>query len=205
MPSFSDALRNRLGLITQRGEDQTTWEKMHNARQRQQSLNDQAIAWQQAMLNRSAQSSFNTANIPNNITRGASSSGSPFDAFMQSIARKESGGNYGAVNKHSGALGKYQIMPSNINGKYRGWDYNALGYDVSTSQFLNSPDIQEKVARYQLQQYYNRYGPAGASIAWYAGPGAANKFQKTGYVSNVAQGLYPSIASYMLGVVGGLR
>jgi hypothetical protein len=119
---------------------------------------------------------------------------------------KESNNNYSAVNKHSGAMGKYQIMPSNIRGKGRGWDYEALGRDVTTQQFMQSPEIQEKIARYKLQSYYQRYGPAGASIAWYAGPGAAQKYAKNGYVSNAGQANgYPSIAAYMNAITNGMK
>lgn len=200
MASFNDALKNRLGIISQRGEDQSTWEQMRNARQRQQTLNDQALAWQQAQLNRSAQNAYNMGGIGNNVVSGGNN---PFEAFVRAISQKESGGNYKAVNRSSGALGKYQIMPSNIRGT-GGWDRDALGYDVSTTQFLNSPDIQEKVARYQLQKYYQKYGPAGASIAWYAGPSAANKYVNTGYVSSASQGIWPSISQYMNSIVGSI-
>lgn len=203
MASFHDALKQRLGMISQRGEDQTTWEKMANARQRQQSMYDQSIAWQQSVLNRQAQQQFNSGSIGGNIVSGVNN---PFEALVRSIGTKESSNNYKAVNKKSGALGKYQIMPSNISGARRGWDYDALGYDVSTSQFLNSPDIQEKVARYQLQRYYDKYGAAGASIAWYAGPGAAQKYVNSGRVSTSTQAWgFPSIASYMNSILKGMQ
>jgi hypothetical protein len=126
-----------------------------------------------------------------------------FDQFVSSIGQKESSNNYSARNKNSGAMGKYQIMPANIAGKGRGWDYEATGQDFSAQQFMSSPEIQEKVARYKLQQYYNKYGAAGASVAWYAGPGAAQKYAKTGYASNSTEkwGM-PSVASYINNILG---
>lgn len=120
--------------------------------------------------------------------------GGRFGAFLRAISGQESGGNYGAVNRDSGAMGKYQIMPSNIIGLRRGWDYEALGRDVTTQEFLRSPQIQEAIAQYKLKSYYNKWGPAGAAVAWYAGPGAVGqKRRKYGGT----YGAYPSIDAYM--------
>lgn len=199
-PAYSDALRRRLEIIDQRGQEQTTWEKARQALKREEELRNQALAQQEAQYNSSMMAGQNQQAMSGNFSNNA------FESFVNSIAGKESGGNYSAVNKHSGALGKYQIMPSNLKGKKRGWDYDALGYDVSASQFLQSPEIQEKVARYQLQNYYNKYGPAGASIAWYAGPSAAQKYANSGYVSNNGQANgYPSIKSYMDAILNGIK
>ena len=82
--------------------------------------------------------------------------GKGFNSFMGAISAKESGNNYGARNRDSGAMGKYQIMPANIQGN-RGWDYEALGRNISTSQFMASPQLQEAIAKYKLQQYYNKW------------------------------------------------
>lgn len=124
-----------------------------------------------------------------------------FGKFMQAISAQESGGNYGAINPSSGAMGKYQIMPSNILGTHKGWDWEVLGRDINTAEFINSPDIQEKIATSKLQGYYNKYGPAGAAIAWYAGPGAAQKYAKSGQAGTGAQGAYPSISGYMKSIL----
>ena len=115
-----------------------------------------------------------------------------FGSFINAISAQESGGNYGIQNKSSGAMGKYQIMPSNLGGKNSGWDFEALGYDVTPQQFLSTPALQEKIASYKLKQYYDKYGPAGAAVAWYAGPGAVSKSAS----STKSQGAYPSIDAY---------
>lgn len=199
--NYANALKSRLGLIDSMGEEQTTWERIRNSRQRAAEAQQQRLDGMRAQLDAYRQGATNSSRIGEGIVP----SGGDFEKFVGSIGRKESGGNYGAVNKYSGALGKYQIMPSNIRGAGRGWDYEALGRDVSTTQFLNSPEIQEKVARYKLQQYYNRYGAAGASIAWYAGPGAAQKYLKTGRTStNTEAWGFPSISSYMNSIVGSM-
>lgn len=117
--------------------------------------------------------------------------GGTFEKFVNAITGQESGGNYNARNSSSGAMGRYQIMPSNLGGKKSGWDYEALGYDVSPAQFMGSPQLQDAIARYQLSKYYKKYGAWGAAVAWYAGPGAVNRANK-----NKSQGAYPTINQY---------
>lgn len=90
-----------------------------------------------------------------------------FDQFMRGISAQESGGDYSAVNRGSGALGKYQVMPGNVAG----WSRQVLGYSISPSTFLHSPDLQEKIVRGILKGYFDKWGPRGAAAAWYAGPG----------------------------------
>lgn len=189
MASYRDVLRDRLQQIDEIGTGQTTWERLQASRRAAQNQFNTDYAMQDAYgkTRALAQQNINSMNA---------SANAPFEKFAAAIGRKESNNNYRAVNKDSGAMGKYQIMPSNIYGARRGWDYEALGYDVNERQFLSSPQIQETIARYKLQQYYNKYGPTGASIAWYAGPAAANYWQKTGRISTAPQSAYPSIAGY---------
>lgn len=144
------------------------------------------------------------------LNQGGGGSSSPavggsFGKFLAAISGQESGGNYGARNKDSGAMGKYQIMPANIQGSGRGWDYEALGKDVSVSQFMKSPQIQEAIAQYKLKQYYQKWGPAGAAVAWYAGPGLAPKYLSNPGKYTNPQGAYPSIASYVNMILGKMR
>lgn len=131
--------------------------------------------------------------------------GGSFGSFLAAISGQESNNNYGALNRHSGAMGKYQIMPANIAGTRTGWDYEALGRDVSHSQFMKSPQIQEAIAQYKLKSYYNKWGPAGAAVAWYAGPGMAAKYLANPGRYTGSQGAYPSIAAYVNMVLGKMR
>ena len=123
-------------------------------------------------------------------------------AFLKSIATQESGGNYGAVGVDTGgghrAYGKYQIMDFNFAGK-GGWDKEALGRDISIQKYLNSPRIQEKIARSKLTDYYRQYGARGAAKAWYAGPG--NAYTN----SNSPQYGGPSINDYAQEVISRMR
>lgn len=125
-----------------------------------------------------------TGNIPTITGNGS------FKKFVGAITGQESGGNYSARNSSSGALGRYQILPSNIKGP-GGWDKEALGYNITPQQFMSNPKLQDAIARYKLQQYYNKYGAYGAAVAWYAGPGAVNRVNK-----NKSQGAYPTINQY---------
>lgn len=202
MGSFQDALRSRLNTIDEQGESQTTWERLANARKKSKSMQDQNLAWQQSINNRMQIASQNQANMPGYMRPSLGKGTNEFEALVRAISQKESNNNYGARNKSSGAMGKYQIMPGNLGGSRSGWDYEALGRDVTAAQFMASPQIQDQIARYKLQQYFNKYGAAGTAIAWYAGPGAANKYMNTGYVSRAAEGAYPSVLSYMNSILG---
>ena len=107
--------------------------------------------------------------------------GSDFQSFMRAIASQESGGNYRAVNRSSGALGKYQIMPANVGP----WSQKALGRRITPQQFLNNPTYQEQIAQYMLRNYYQKYGARGAAEAWYGGPGSIGKGYVRGYSNSI--------------------
>lgn len=178
--AYHDALMRRIGMIEDLGTSATQLAQAQQATQAP---------------------SFDPSGMPSpNQQQGsfAGNSKGGFGAFLQAIAGQESGGNYGVRNKDSGAMGKYQIMPSNILGSGKGWDYEALGRDVSLGEFLGSPKIQEAIAQYKLRSYYQKYGPAGASVAWYAGPGTASSYLKNPRNYTISQGTsYPSIGAYV--------
>lgn len=89
------------------------------------------------------------------------------DQLMAGIAYNESRGQpnngYGANNGQ--AVGKYQVLKSNVPS----WSKEALGYSISWQTFLNSPDLQEKIVRYKLGGYLNKYGAYGAAAMWFSG------------------------------------
>lgn len=125
-----------------------------------------------------------TANmpVPNDSPVDAGSAGG-IDEFMNAIAKQESGGDYNATNKDSGAHGKYQIMPSN----WPSWAKEA-GLPPNAAM---TPENQDRVARFKMQQYYNQFGNWGdVAKAWYGGPGAVKKN------GNASQGAYPTINNY---------
>lgn len=177
--AYDAAIRRRLDLINGWGADATAY-----AQQRSQLLSQQ----------RAAQSS-SYAGEP--TAQGLSAGGS-FGSFLRAISGRESSGNYSARNADSGALGKYQIMPGNIPS----WSREALGHSITADQFYRSPQLQEQIAQYKLRQYYNKWGPEGAAVAWYAGPGTAAKYMRQrGRGFGAAQGAYPSISAYALRIL----
>lgn len=115
--------------------------------------------------------------------------GSKIDKFYKAIIAQESGGNYGSVNSSSGALGAYQIMPSNLPS----WSKQALGRSVSRNEFLKSRSLQDQIAQSMLRSYVSKYGYQGAAAAWYGGPGVAKYWKR--YTNQ--QGSYPSIKRYV--------
>lgn len=117
--------------------------------------------------------------------------------LMKAIRSQESGGNYNAYNSMYGASGGYQILKDNFVPTGKGWDMEALGRDVSYHEFMNSPAIQDEIARYKLGQYLAKYGAAGAAVAWYGGPGAVSNM----YSKSTQTGGYPSIYSYWQSVL----
>lgn len=127
---------------------------------------------------------------------GGVSGGGELDKLMRAIRSQESNNNYSAYNSMYGASGAYQILKSNFAGA-GGWDKEALGRDISYSEFMNSPQIQDAIARYKLGKYLQQYGAAGAAVAWYGGPGAV----KNMYSKTTQRGGYPSIYSYWQSVL----
>src|SRR6478736_122040 len=114
-----------------------------------------------------------------------------FNQFMRAIAAQESGGNYHVVNAY-GAVGKYQVLKSNIPQ----WSREILGYSISWQKFRDSPQLQEKIVQGKLKKYYDAWGPRGAAAAWYAGPGNHNLDMSTH-----SQPGGPSIKGYVDSVI----
>lgn len=95
--------------------------------------------------------------------------------FGNAISGIESGGKYdrlGPVIDKTGdrAYGKYQVMGANIPE----WTKEVLGKPMTPEEFLANPQAQEAVFKGKFGQYVNKYGPEGASRAWFAGEGGMN-------------------------------
>lgn len=192
---FQSAIAARTPLIQNLGTSENNY--IQQAAQRRMAMQQSQAQsdWANMQAQSAAAGQANSAAI-----NGAGGSGGPagsFQRLVQGIRAQESGGNYQAQNANSGAAGAYQIMPSNIMGVNTGWDKEALGHDVNLGEFYASPQIQDQIASYKLKQYFDAYGPAGAAIAWYAGPGAAQNYVRSGSVSTSSQGAYPTVSAYM--------
>lgn len=152
----------------------------------------------QPKLNPSKPQSINI-NLPGQgayPTGGNISAGGDLSRLMNAIRSQESNGDYQAINRDSGAMGGYQIMPFNLFGGSE-WDRRALGRDVSRNEFLNNRGIQDSIAKWQLGNYLKKYGAAGAAVAWYGGEGSV----KNMHSRTTQTGGYPSLYEYWQSVL----
>lgn len=129
------------------------------------------------------------------VTAGIGAVGGDIGRLMRAIKGQESGGRYTATNP-SGASGAYQILRSNFEGKGSGWDMEALGRDVTYQQFMNSPAIQDAIAKYKLNQYLKSRGMAGAAATWYGGDWGYNHMY-----DKKPQAGYPSMYEYVMSIL----
>jgi hypothetical protein len=174
--------------------------------QQQQSalMSQQAQQQQTALQNALGQVPSAGANMPgydtakpggSNIVKPTLGKGNTFDNFLNAIVSQESGGNYKAMGVPVGgdrAYGRYQVMGNNIPS----WTKAALGHSLTPQQYLASPQAQDAVAKYKLGGYYNKYGPEGAAVAWYAGEGTAQRYVRNPQGFNKPQGQFPAISGY---------
>ena len=124
--------------------------------------------------------------------------------IRQAIVGQESGANFRAINRHSGALGYAQVMPENLPS----WSRQALGYVVSKQDFLARPDLQIAIVDFKLNQYWQRsWAISNGNVAvaiqrvaawWYSGK--PEKYTST-TVQYYGGHRYPSIAAYSQSVL----
>ena len=148
-----------------------------------------------------ANTAANTAAAPSANSSGPQSpppqgttlnSNNVIDTLSRNIAGIESGGQknpYDALNPDTHAIGKYQVMPSNVPG----WTQAATGQSMTPDEFKASPSAQEAVFRDQMQRNLQLYGPKDAASIWFTGKpynvagGAATDANKTTNASYVAR------------------
>lgn len=96
--------------------------------------------------------------------------------LMEAIKAQESGGNPSAVNGRTGALGLWQVLPSNVPG----WSKQCMGSPITASQFLASPETQAKIVECKLQEYATTHAAKAkneeelvrrVASTWYSGNG----------------------------------
>lgn len=97
-------------------------------------------------------------------------------AVLEAIAAVESrgSGDYAAIGpvvkkgmyKGQRAYGRYQVMEGNIAP----WTKAAVGRSYTVDEFMASPEVQDAVAAYQLQQAKDKYGTwEDAASVWFSG------------------------------------
>jgi hypothetical protein len=100
--------------------------------------------------------------------------------FMHAVAQVESHGNHTALNKKSGAYGRYQIMPDN----WRAWARRYLG----NANAKPTPANQERVARAKMTELYRWLGSwERVSYWWLTGSSRTSAWSHAArsYVSRV--------------------
>jgi hypothetical protein len=102
--------------------------------------------------------------------------------FLAGLACTESGGRFDAVNKSSGAMGKYQVMPRN-------WPVWADRY-IGNRWARPSPRNQEYVVRQRIADLYEKHGSWRVVAYWWlTGNGDADEElwsrKAAGYVDTV--------------------
>jgi len=116
------------------------------------------------------------------------------DMYLEALKMQESSGNYQAQHKAEvitdivtgkkirvQAIGAYGILDINWTGTktQKSWAEQA-GYSGAD---WHDPIAQDAVARYKVQEYFNKYGSWDAvSVAWFSGEGNANKLVKNGTI-----------------------
>lgn len=96
-------------------------------------------------------------------------------SFADAISGIESGGRYGLLGPVTKtgdrAYGKYQVMGSNIPQ----WTAKYYGQPLTPQEFLANPSAQDAVFQGKfVGEYVPKYGPVGASKAWFAGEKGMN-------------------------------
>jgi hypothetical protein len=118
----------------------------------------------------------------------SSSSEAPASPYAGAISAVESGGDYQAIGPHTGsmgrALGKYQVMSENVGP----WSKEILGREVTPSEFLSDPKVQDAIFNGKFGKYVDKYGPDGAARAWFAGEkGMSNPNAKDAFGTTVSK------------------
>jgi cell wall-associated NlpC family hydrolase len=97
-------------------------------------------------------------------------------ALMEAIKSQESGGNTVAVNGRTGAMGAWQILPSNLPS----WSKQCLGRQITASQFMGDPNLQRQIVECKLTEYAQTHAAKAngeeelvrrVASTWYSGNG----------------------------------
>lgn len=128
--------------------------------------------------------------------------------LLNAIAGQESGGDPGIVNRDSGALGLYQIMPENLPS----WSKAALGREVSRDEFLKNPQLQTQIASHHMGEMYKRALASSngneeiavrkVAAEWYSGQ---QSLYDDGRPQSYGGNPYPSIRAYTMEVLNKYR
>jgi len=99
--------------------------------------------------------------LPGLVAPAAAATPGPagIDTFLRALGQVESGGRYTARNPHTGAYGKYQILPSS----WRAWTRHYL-HDATA---WPTPHNQEQIARARVTDLFRSFGRWNAVAHWW--------------------------------------
>lgn len=104
--------------------------------------------------------------------------------LASALSGQESGGNYAATNPRTGAIGRWQVLPSNIPS----WSKDVLGRVVTPGEFKRDPKIQDAVVLGKLSQDYQNNlrisktpleAQQRTALGWYSGTNDPGTFRQT--------------------------
>lgn len=126
------------------------------------------------------------------------------DCFMAAIRQQESGGNYRAYNRGSGASGAYQFMPGTWRGALVMAGLGGTGWMHASARDA-PPGIQDAAAHALMSNYFGRFHSwYSVAEAWYGGPGAVGHPNRGGGANYPNVGQYASrVISIMNSICGG--
>ncbi len=145
----------------------------------------------------------------NRINRGMEQISASVPNFMKAIGFQESSGNYKADNpdaygKDNPALGKYQILWSNVKAWSRQYGMMPPG---TKEDFKNNPQYQETLARKAFEGYFKTAASKTdnrddmirmVAAAWYGGAGAMDEYDNPNYSGGPG---YPNMQEYTMSVL----
>ncbi len=103
------------------------------------------------------------------LNSSPATSSSVLDQMRENIGKYESGNNYNILgkrtNKGDQAVGRYQVMKSNIPSWTKKW----LGREMTPEEFRADPKAQDAVFNGEFGSYLTQYSPADASSKWFTG------------------------------------
>lgn len=131
---------------------------------------------------------------PEVVTFGQSGRVMTLEDFKARLFGLESGGRYGVVNRTSGALGKYQVMPFNVGP----WSREALGRTMNPQEFLHDAKAQDAIADFKIRQYYAKFGNwEDVASMWHSGMPLAEA------IRHGAKDVNMTTAAYVQHIMGG--
>ncbi len=87
-------------------------------------------------------------------------------AHVETSSEKDPYQAVGVNTKIGKAMGKYQIMSSNVPA----WSQEALGYPLTPGQFLANPELQERIAGFQMNKLLKEgKTPQDVQSIWFTG------------------------------------